>query len=146
VLGAVADPRAAPALVHHYGHIRRGRRADLGNRFFRSMWEANWARYLCFLVAHGAIRSWSYEPRRFEFVSIRYGTRSYTPDFEIVELNGAIIYEEVKGRLTSKSAVQLKRMARYYPDVKIRLIGPKEYYAVAARVSALIPGWERQRS
>jgi hypothetical protein len=141
----MADPRCARQLAHHYGRIHRGRRPDLDNQFFRSMWEANWARYLCFLVQHGAIRSWAYEARRFEFVAIRYGTRSYTPDFEIVELDGAIIYEEVKGCLTRKSVVQLKRMARYYPDVRLRLITAREYYAVAHKVSALIPGWERQK-
>jgi hypothetical protein len=140
----MVDPRAARQLAHHYGRIGRGRRADLDDQFFRSMWEANWARYLRFLVEHGAIRSWAYEPRRFEFVAIRYGTRSYTPDFEIIELDGRTIYEEIKGHLTEKSAVQLKRMARYYPDVRLRLITGKQYYAVARKVSAMIPGWERQ--
>lgn len=76
---------------------------------------------------------------------IRYGTRSYTPDFEVVERDGAIVYEEIKGRLTKKSVVQLKRMARYYPDIRVRLITAQEYYAVARKVSAMIPGWETQK-
>lgn len=145
MLGAMANPRTARQLAHHYGRIHRGRRPDLGNQFFRSMWEANWARYLCFLVKQGAIRSWAYEPRRFEFISIRYGARSYTPDFEVVENNGEVVYEEIKGHLTKKSAVQLRRMARYYPDVRVRLITEKEYYAVAHKVGAMIAGWERQQ-
>lgn len=77
---------------------------------------------------------------------IRYGTRSYTPDFEVIEMDGRIVYEEIKGHLTRKSVVQLKRMARYYPQVTVRLITAKEYYAVSRQVSAMIPGWERQES
>src|SRR5262249_43924045 len=140
----MADLRGARQLAHPYGGVRRGRRADLDNRFFRSMWEANWARYLRFLVEHGAIRSWSYEPRKFEFGRIRYGTRSYTPDFEVIENDGRSVYQEVKGHMTRKSLVQLKRMALYYPDVCLRVITSKEYYAVARKVSAMIPGWERR--
>ena len=123
-----------------------GRRTDLGDRYFRSMWEANWARYLNFLVTNHSIRAWKYEPRTFEFTKIRRGIRFYTPDFEVIENNGLVIYEEIKGYMDHASRVKLKRMELYYPEIQIRVIGSKAYRAVARQVSALIPGWERERS
>ena len=142
VLGAVARAGSLPRMGRQY-RSHGGRRADLGNRYFRSLWEANYARYLNFLVRHHAIRAWKYEARTFEFTTIRRGARFYTPDFEVTENNGQVIYDEVKGYMDQKSRVQLKRMARYYPEVQIRVIGEKTYRAIARQVSALIQGWER---
>lgn len=118
-----------------------GRRADLGDQYFRSLWEANWARYLTFLCNLKAIHSWRYEPRTFEF-PVKRGTRFYTPDFEVVENDGEIAYEEVKGYMDSKSATQLKRMAQYYPNVRIRIIDQKCYRSIARQMRRSIPGWE----
>ena len=60
---------------------RGGKRADLANRYFRSSWEAKWARYLNWLASLHEIWGWEYEPQTFEFVEIKKGTRFYTPDF-----------------------------------------------------------------
>jgi hypothetical protein len=123
-----------------------GRRPDLGDQYFRSMWEANWARYLTFLCEHHAIRSWRYEPRTFEFVGIRRGTRFYKPDFEVIENDGQLIYDEVKGYMDQKSNTQLKRMAKYYPEVRIRVIDKKAYRSIARVMRHWIPKWETVRA
>lgn len=119
-----------------------GRRADLGGHYFRSLWEANWARYLTFLCKHHAIQSWRYEPRTFEFVGIKRGTRFYTPDFEVIENDGRLVYDEVKGYMDSKSATQLKRMAKHYPEISIRVIDEHTYRGIARQLRHWIPGWE----
>lgn len=45
-----------------YSRARGGRRADIGPMYFRSAWEANYARYLNWLLARGEIDRWEYEP------------------------------------------------------------------------------------
>jgi hypothetical protein len=119
-----------------------GKRADLANRYFRSMWEANYARYLNWLLQKALIKSWEYEPDEFEFAGIKRGTRFYLPDFKVTELGGSVIYHEVKGFMDSKSATALKRMAKYFPGVKIIVIGKKSYAAISRDVRAFIPTWE----
>lgn len=122
---------------------KAGKRADVNDTFFRSMWEANYARYLNWLVSIGEIHSWEYEPETFEFDKIKRGTRFYTPDFKITEKDGAIIYHEVKGWMDRKSKTKLNRMAKYYPEIKIIVIGADAYYALAKDVSGFIPHWEK---
>jgi hypothetical protein len=120
---------------------RAGKREDLGI-FVRSAWEANYARYLNWLMAQGPVKSWGYEEETFEFVGIRRGTRFYTPDFKVILRDGATEYHEVKGWMHPKGATALKRMAKYYPDIKIVLIQQKEYRAIAQSVKGLIRLWE----
>src|SRR5690606_8292944 len=67
-------------LRNGYSRGSQGRRSDLGNIFFRSSWEANYARYLNFLKSQGHIYKWEFEPDTFWFESIRRGVRSYLPD------------------------------------------------------------------
>ena len=120
-----------------------GTRKDLG-LYVRSSWEANYARYLNFLVGTGDILEWKYEPKTFEFVGIKRGCRFYTPDFFIRWKNGKEEYHEVKGYMDQRSATKLKRMALYFPDVVVVLIDKKRYYGIAKSVSGLIPMWEKQ--
>lgn len=114
-----------------------GRRADLGNRFFRSRYEANYARFLNFTKV-----KWEYEAKTFWFEKIKRGSRSYTPDFYLPASNE---YHEVKGWMDPKSATKLKRMAKYYPEIKVIVIG-KEWFTAANRqgLCRLIAGWECQ--
>ena len=76
---------------------RAGRRPDLGHVYFRSAWEANYARYLNFLRKQGQIIDWRYEAATFPFTAIKRGCRSYTPDFEVLVSDGRVEYHEVKG-------------------------------------------------
>ena len=118
-----------------------GIRSDLGI-FVRSSWEANYARYLTFLVGLGEIQGWEYEPETFEFERIKRGTRYYTPDFKVTNLDGSVEYHEVKGWLDPKSNTKLKRMARYHPDITIILIDKEAYYAIRRECKNLVPNWE----
>lgn len=138
---AAIKTQRVPGSPHPKG--KGGKRADLGNVYFRSRWEANWARYLNWLIQFGEVQSWAFEPETFEFKNIRRGTRFYTPDFRVVNKDGSVEYHEVKGWMTPESRTRLKRMAKYYPAVKIIVIDKAYYRDVAKKVSACIPGWER---
>lgn len=95
--------------------------------FFRSGWEVNYARYLEWLRQNKKIVSWEFEPDTFWFEKIKRGVRSYLPDFKVTNPDGTIEYHEVKGFLDSKSKTKLKRMAKYYPSVKLILIEKDSY-------------------
>jgi len=109
--------------------------------FFRSAWEANYARYLEFQKEQKLIGDWLYEPKTFWFNSIKRGVRSYLPDFQVFENDGSYTWHEVKGYLDSKSKTKLKRMRIYYPDEKIRLID-KSWFTQNNSLKNFIPGWE----
>lgn len=120
---------------------RGGRRADLNDRYFRSSWEANYARWLNFLMAGGTISSWDYEPKTFRF-PVERGVLSYTPDFLITHPDGSAEWHEVKGWLTKKGATALKRFARYYPEETLIMIDGPVYNSIASQARRLIEGWE----
>lgn len=125
-----------------YSRGRGGKRPDLNNQYFRSSWEANYGRYLNWLISIGEIRSWKYEPRTFEFTKIRRGSRFYTPDFEITNLDYSLEYHEIKGWMDKVSQTKLNRMAKYHPEIKIVLIDKAAYSALARDVKRLVPNWE----
>lgn len=134
----------APSGAVRNGVTRRakgGRRADL-NLFVRSSWEANYARYLNFLIKNNEITSWEYEPDTFEFADLRGSASFYTPDFKILKLDGKYEYHEVKGWMDPKSATKLKRMHKYFPEVDLVLIHQDIYKALAREVSGVVPNWE----
>lgn len=110
--------------------------------YFRSAWEANYARYLEWLKGRGLIVSWKHEPETFWFEAIKRGCRSYLPDFVVVERDGSFVYHEVKGWMDDRSKTKIKRMAKYHPAVKLIVIDSKNYKAIAKTVSRMIPGWE----
>jgi hypothetical protein len=126
-----------------YSHAKRGYRDDLGRIFFRSRWEANYARYLNLLIAQGHILRWEFEVDTFWFEKIRRGVRSYTPDFKVYGIDGSVWYEEVKGWMDKKSATKLKRMAKYHPSVTVRVVDEKAYKEIAKKLSSVIPLWEK---
>jgi hypothetical protein len=130
---------ADPASI--YSRAAAGVRSDLGTTYFRSSWEANYARYLNWLQARGEIEKWEYEPDTFWFEKIKRGVRSYKPDFKIWE-KGSVYYDEIKGYMDAKSKTKIKRMRIYYPEVKLRVIAAKEYRAIAKTMSAMLPMWE----
>ncbi len=126
-----------------YTRMKRGFRDDLGI-FVRSAWEANWARYLNFLVqnAHDPLLRWEYEPDTFWFDGVRRGTVSYMPDFKLFERGREPYYQEIKGRMDQKSRTKMQRMKKYHPDVRVDLIDEKAYREVERKLGAVIPGWE----
>jgi hypothetical protein len=124
-----------------YSRTKSGKRADLDGLFVRSSWEANYARYLNWLIGQGEIQKWEYEADVFVFHGETRGAITYRPDFKVTEKNGDIIYHEVKGWMDGPSKTRLKRMKKHYPDVKVIVIGEDEYKAIS-KWKGLIPEWE----
>ena len=129
--------KATPEVSNHNrtGISTAGPRQDLGGQYFRSMWEANYARYLNF----NGIK-WEYEKKTFWFEQIRRGVRSYTPDFHLLETN---VYHEVKGWMDKRSVTKLKRMKLYHPKETVHVID-REFFTQANKqgLCTLIPHWE----
>jgi hypothetical protein len=120
-------------------NIKRGWYDINGKKmYFRSKWEANYALYLDFLMGHQKIIKWEYESETFIFNKIKFGTRSYTPDFKVYELDKSVSYTEVKGFMTARSKTQLKRMKKYFPKVRLRVVDRSCYFAVKKQLEKLI--------
>lgn len=97
-----------------YTSAQGGFRQDLC-QYFRSNWEANFARILNLLG-----KRWTYEEKTFQLEP----SLSYTPDF-YVECENA--FYELKGRLDEKSKRQLDLMRVKYPDIIVHLIDGVKY-------------------
>ena len=130
-------------LRKNYSRGKQGRREDLNNTFFRSSWEANYARYLNYLMLKNIIHYWEYEPDTFWFEEIKRGTRSYLPDFKIWDTTDSVpYYVEVKGWMDDKSKTKLQRMKKYYPSIRVDIVGAKEYKELHKKLSGFIDNWE----
>lgn len=119
-----------------------GKRVDLNNQYFRSSWEANYARYLNWLVELKEIKSWEFEPETFMFEKIKRGNISYTPDFRIINNDESIEYHEIKGYMDKDSKVKIKRFNKYFPELKLLIIDKPTYIQMSRQLRKLIPGWE----
>jgi len=133
--------RISPSTI--YSRTQKGWREFSGGKryYFRSKWEMNIAKYFDWLKLKGEILEWEYESETFWFDNIKRGVRSYTPDFKITERNNSQHFVEVKGWMDSKSQTKLKRMAKYYPKVKINLYDEDVYKTLKRQIGALC-GWE----
>lgn len=134
--GTLAPPR--------FGTTWKAAWREIGGKrcFFRSAWEANYARYLQFLKENKSISEWDHEPDTFWFDAIKRGARSYLPDFRVTENCGRVVYHEVKGWMDDRSKTKIRRMAKYHPSVELLVIDAKSYKAIAAKASRLVGGWE----
>lgn len=112
------------------------------DKYYRSRWEANYARYLEFLKQNGEIKNWFHEPKTFWFEDILRGCRSYLPDFLVINKDNSEEYHEVKGWMDDKSKTKLKRMDKYYPNIKIVLIQEAWFKENSAKLKPIIKGWE----
>lgn len=118
------------------------RRVGEVEKYFKSAWEANYARYLEWQKSQEMIQSWEYESQVFWFERIRRGCVSYLPDFKVTNNDGGVEFHEVKGYMDAKSKTKLRRMAKYYPDVMVVLIDSKRYRGIAKTAKGIIPEWE----
>lgn len=118
---------------------RAGKRPDLNDQFFRSTWEANWARYLNTQVDQGAITAWEFESRSFEFPDAPH---TYLPDFLVKLPDGSEVYQELKGYLDERGVSKLRQMRIHFPDVALQYVGKLAYLTTAASVANTIPYWE----
>ncbi|MFI0477756.1 MAG: DUF1064 domain-containing protein [Candidatus Rhabdochlamydia sp.] len=114
-------------------------------KFFRSTWEANYARYLEYLKENGKIKDWEHEPQTFWFLKIMRGARSYLPDFKVTNLDGSHYWVEVKGWMDSKSKTKIKRFKKYYPEETLILIQGPWFKANTPGLKNLLTGWEYLR-
>lgn len=122
---------------------KQGYREDMPGIYFRSAWEANFGRYLNFLKKQKEILAWEFEPDTFWFEEIKRGTRSYLPDFKVWDSkHKEPYYIEVKGYMDARSRTKIKRMAKYYPEVLLIIVGRKEYKEIRDKLSRLIANWE----
>jgi hypothetical protein len=128
----------------NYTRTKGGHREDLGGIYFRSSWEANYARYLNLLIKMKVVQSWEFEPETFWFEGVKRGAVSYKPDFKVYYRGDEKPeYVEIKGWEVAKDRTKWRRMKKYHPRVKLVIVGAKEYRSLAAKWSAAIPNWER---
>lgn len=108
-----------------------GIRRDMA-RYFRSRWEANYARYLTSIGA-----TWIYEPGVFR-LTLQDGTAAdYRPDFLVNDQQ----FIELKGRLDEKALAILQAAHDQLPK-PLLVIGKRDYAALERAVGAQIPHWE----
>lgn len=118
-----------------------GFRSDLG-LYVRSSWEANYARYLNWLVEADQIAAWEYEPDTFQFQDSRSPVKVYTPDFKVFGLNGNYYYHEIKGYLSPRSQEQIAQMRSEYAAEPLILIDSRTYKGLEKAVARYVPNWE----
>jgi hypothetical protein len=112
-----------------YSSANSGKREDLNNQYFRSNWEANYARIL-----NEQKISWEYESETFPLSN---GT-SYTPDFKINKNK----FVELKGWFDNDSKEKIELFLKEYPENELDLIGESEYYCLRNLFKHKIPKWE----
>jgi hypothetical protein len=112
-----------------YTTANGGTREDL-NKYFRSNWEANFARILNY-----ENKIWFYECCTFQIEN----SMSYTPDFYLLNEDKFI---ELKGRMDEKSKHKLDMMQLKFPWITIELIEGKEYNELRKKYKNVIEKWE----
>ena len=109
------------------GHGKREQTEIDGQRcYFRSRWEANYARYLGFYEPPETLRSGS-TSQRHSGLRLPRGCALFCPDFRVTENDGRVTYHEVKGWMDDRSVTKIKRMRIYHPSVKLIVIEKKGY-------------------
>lgn len=111
-------------------------------KYYRSRWEANYARYLEHMRLDGKILSWAHEPTTFWFEGIKRGVNNYLPDFQVIFPDGKEEYHEVKGWMDTKSATKIKRMRIYHPTVCLVIIDKPIYMKLEKEFCNVISEWE----
>ena len=135
--------RARTAKNSPHGSWKAGWRTVGGQRcYFRSKWEANYARVLEWLKQRNQIEKWEHEPETFWFDGVKRGTVSYLPDFRVTNPGGSVEYHEVKGWMDARSKTKIKRMEKYHPTVKLMVIDAKSYRSIAKTFGKAVPNWE----
>ena len=87
---------------------KSGYRDDLPHLFFRSRWEANYAR-----VLQSTKTSYEFEHKTFVFTGEIRGAITYLPDFYLPVTDQWV---EVKGFLDAKSKSKIRKFKQFYPD------------------------------
>lgn len=110
--------------------------------YYRSRWEANYARYLEYLKQQSLVKEWIHEPKTFLFENVKRGKRSYLPDFLVVWFDGSIEYHEIKGWVDDRSKAAMALMDQQYPEIQMVYFFGKDYKIIEKRASRFVDGWE----
>lgn len=110
--------------------------------YFRSAWEANYARVLQHRQDLGQIICWEHEPDTFWFDGVKRGCVSYLPDFKVTTYDGGTEYHEVKGWMDAASKTKIKRMAKYHPTITLVVIDSPKYLRLQGEYRWQIADWE----
>ena len=111
---------------------KAGKRKDLNNEYFRSTWEANYARILKYLGI-----GYEYEPEIIWLKREDGSEISYRPDFKIGNL-----YIEVKGFWYDDAKEKIKILKEQYPNLKLVIIDIKQYNRLMKVYKSKIKEWE----
>ena len=108
---------------------KSGKREDLKDQYFRSTWEANFARILNLQDI-----TWEYEHKIYKLKTI-----SYTPDFWLpVEQR----YVELKGWMNERSQRQIDEFRELYPNIELEVIEREQYEKLKLQFKSRLPLWE----
>ena len=110
---------------------KAGFREDL-NKYFRSTWEANFARILNYLNI-----SYEFEPKKFNMIDKNGLPFGYTPDFKIKNK-----YIEIKGYWHVGDKEKMQLFKKYFPNEKMHIIDKSLYLKYKNKFSHKIPTWE----
>lgn len=122
-----------------FPNVQRGNyETSKGTTFFRSKWEANYSVYLDFLIKQKVIRDWEFEAQTFFFEKIKSGTKKYIPDFKVTMIDGSTEFHEVKGFQAAKDKTKWRRMAKYFPDVKLVIIDKAFYNDLVKKMKTVL--------
>lgn len=116
-----------------HGRGNAGVRKDLGNYYFRSSWEANFARLLNYFNI-----DWDYEPCRFVFDNSSLLVDFYLPKFDV--------WIEIKGFCDKRSSEKLAKMNSNFPDENVKILDREAYRFIKEKYSSQIAGWEQGSS
>lgn len=109
--------------------------------YARSLWEANFARYLQWQKEREDIVDWEHEPKTFWFTKILRGVNSYKPDF-LITTKESHYWVEVKGYYDAKSITKIRRMRKFFPEEKLLLIDANWFEKNNSKMRLIIPSWE----
>lgn len=135
---------------HERGHFKNREKSTwkfgerkIGDKliFFRSRWEANYARVLELQKNDGFIKDWAHEPQRF-FGHGEWKGTCYLPDFLVTKNDWSTEYHEVKGWMCERSTAKIKMMRECFPDHLLVVITKREYDIVKNHYSEKIDDWE----
>lgn len=115
---------------NQYSRCKKGKRSDLEGVYFRSAWEANYARILNYLSM-----AWEFEPETFDVGE----SETYTPDFKLAD--GSFV--EIKGWWTEIGKRKVELFRQRYPQMKLQIIGRPEYTALYKQYGSIITHWEK---
>jgi hypothetical protein len=109
--------------------------------YLKSNWERRYALYLSLMLKYKHITDYWYEPETFYFKGIKRGTTNYKPDWKVLFPSGNFEFIEVKGYLDAKSATKIKRMAKYFPELKLRVVDATWFKTNALMLKKVLKNW-----